>query len=156
MSIYSGIIMTNMFNPREALFCARLNLRRAKHRLQAGSLRYGISALYDSVLFGMIYYALQHKGFSEADLGDAGMLFHSLTGTGIFEDPNAFNRLSLRVERALWQEPNSLDANLILMDVEKMLAKLYILPWKNPDSSGNQKITRTGKDGDAYLQTTEM
>jgi hypothetical protein len=53
-----------------------------------------------------------------------------LAKAGIFDDPCAFNRLSLIVERVLWQESFSFDTNTVLTEVEKMLAKLGVIPFK--------------------------
>ena len=117
---------------REALLCARLNLRGAKRLLQKGSLKHGISALYDSVLFGMHYYVARHEGCQGVDLGDAAGAFHVLTREGIFEDQHAFNRLSLTVERVLWQGYDTFDANAILLEVEEMLARLGVPGLSQP------------------------
>jgi hypothetical protein len=154
MSPYGEIMTTDMFHPRVALICARLNLRRAKRLFQQGSSTSAILALYDAVLFGMHYYIARHEDCVNADLGDAIELFQTLAHAGVFEDQHAFNRLSLMVERALWQGAASFDGNAIVIEVEEMLVKLEILSGKNPDGSENQKITPTWKEGDAYLQTT--
>jgi len=147
----------DVFNPaqgmdaRQALACARLNLRGAKRLLQKGSLKRGISALYDSVLFGMHYYVSRHADCKDVDLGNAAGLFHLLTQEGIFEDQHAFNRLSLSVERALWQGSDYPDANAILLEVEEMLAKLNVLAF--PKSFRNPKSNKllTKKEGGVYL-----
>jgi hypothetical protein len=115
---------------REALVCARLNLRGAKLLLQKGSLRRGVSTLYDSVLFGMYYYVARHEACADVDMGDATGLFHWLTRLGVFEDQHAFNRLSLTIERALWQGVDSFDANAILVEVEAMLTKLGVMTFQ--------------------------
>src|SRR5215216_1692840 len=117
MSDFDVTNPTQLTDAREALLCALLNLRGAKFLLQKGSLRRGVSALYDSVIFGMHYYMARHEGCSNVDLGDATGLFHLLTRVGVFEDQHAFNRLSLTIERALWQGVNSFDANAILVEV---------------------------------------
>ena len=127
MLSYNEIDPTRLTDVRSALLCARMNLHGAKRLLQNGSFRRGISALYDSLLFGMHYYVARHKGCADVDLGDAAGLFHVLTRAGVFEDPLAFNRLSLTVERLLWQGSDAFDANVILLEVEEMLAKLGVL-----------------------------
>jgi hypothetical protein len=111
---------------REALLCARLNLRSAKRLLQKGSVKHGITALYDSVLFGMHYSIACRADFAEVDLGDATGVFHLLAREGVFEDPHAFNRLSLTVERVLWQGSDCMDTTEILMEVEVMLKRLGV------------------------------
>ena len=117
---------------RQALACARLNLRGAKRLLQKGSLKHGISALYDSFLFGMHYYVARHVDCTDVDLANAAGLFHLLAREGIFEDQHAFNRLSLSVERALWQGSDRFDAYAILMEVEEMLTKLGVMALQTP------------------------
>jgi len=116
-----------------ALLCARLNLRGGKRRLQKGLTVAGVVALYDSILFGMRYYIAKHKScalFLEyIDLSDAVSLFHALTRAGVFDDPYAFNRLSLIMERALWQRSLSFDIDAILEEIEKMLTKLGVIPF---------------------------
>src|ERR1051325_4556196 len=86
------------------LRCARLYLRRGKRRLQAGQNSAGLAALYDSVLFGMRYYATKHKDYATItkalNLWDAASLFHALAKVGIFDDRLSFNRFSLLVEQA--------------------------------------------------------
>ena len=116
-----------MTDARSAFVCARLNLRGAKRLLQKGSFTPGISALYDAVLFGMHYYVTRHASCANVDLGDATGLFHLLTRVGVFDDHCAFNRLSLIVERALWQGSASFDANTLLLEVEQMLTKLGVV-----------------------------
>jgi hypothetical protein len=126
MSYYGGIHLTQVTSVREALLCARLNLRGAKRLLQRGTHRRGISALYDSVLFGMHYYVARHEGCADVDLADAAGIFQLLARVGVFEDQHAFNRLSLTVERALWQGSDSFDVNALLLEAEEMLAKLGV------------------------------
>lgn len=124
---------TPITDARMALVCARFNLRGGKRRLQKGLTAAGLVALYDSVLFGMRYYITRHEGcapfLEEIDLWDALDMFEALTRAGIFEDPLTFNRLSLIVERTLWQGSLSLEADAVLNDVEKMLATLGVLPF---------------------------
>jgi len=130
---YDGVLdVTNLTDARTALLCARLHLRDGKRRLEKGSLATGIAVLYDAILFGMRYYIAKHKrcaSFVEnTDLWDAASMFHGLTRAGVFDDPLTFNRFSLIVERALWQESFSFDAKTILVEVEAILAKLGVLP----------------------------
>jgi hypothetical protein len=114
-------------NARQALLCARLNLRGAKYLLKKGSQKRGMAALYDSVLFGMHYYLTRQGDCNDVDLRDSANAFYLLTLEGVFEDPQTFNRLSLTIERALWQGVESSKANLILVEVEKILAKLGVM-----------------------------
>lgn len=123
--------MTNsLSNPRAALICARLNLRSARRLLQQGSSTSAISALYDSVLFGMHYYIARHADCANDNPADAIGLFHTLAHAGVFDDQHAFNRLSLIVERALWQGSAAFDANATLVEVEEMLTKLGVMKSK--------------------------
>jgi hypothetical protein len=128
---------TKIMDARTALLCARLYLRGGKRRLRAGYSKAGIAALYDAVLFGMRYYIARHENCSplveNTDPWDAPGLFHALARAGVFEDPLTLNRFSLMVERALWQESYSIDANSMLAEVEKMLLKLGVIPF--PESS---------------------
>ncbi len=122
-----------IMDARTALICARLYLRGGKRRLRAGYSRAGIAALYDAVLFGMRYYIARHKRceylVENTDPWDAPGLFHALARAGIFEDPLIFNRFSLIVERALWQESFSFDADATLAEVETILKKLGVMPF---------------------------
>ena len=131
---YGENMTTYMFNSRVALNCARLNLRRAKRLFQQDLSTAAILALYDSVLFGMHYYIARHEDCTNADPGDAIELFHTLAHAGVFEDQLAFNRLSLMVERALWQGSTSFDVNAILVEVEAILTKLDVM--KSKERSG--------------------
>lgn len=129
---------------RTALICARLYLRGGKRRLQAGFSAAGIAALYDAVLFGMRYYIATHKRceplVKDTDPWDAAGLFHALARAGIFEDPLTFNRFSLMVERALWQESFSLDVDSTLAEVEKMLLKLGVIPLRGTALRGESRL----------------
>lgn len=127
MSTYGEKMTTSLSNPRVALICARLSLRSAKRLLRQGPSTSAISALYDSVLFGIQYYIARHEDCANADPVDAIELFHSLAHAGVVEDQLAFNRFSLIIERALWQGTASFEANAILVEVEEMLGKLGIL-----------------------------
>jgi hypothetical protein len=95
----------------------------------------GIVALYDALLFGMRYYIARQERceriniVENIDLWDAVAMFHVLSRAGIFDDPHAFDRLSLIVERALWQESFSFDADAACSEVEKMLTKLGVMPF---------------------------
>ena len=115
-----------------ALTLARLHLLSGKHQLQQGCLTAGLTALYDSVVFGMRYYIAKHEccaGFLEGtNLWDVIGLFQVLTRSGVFEDPLMLNRFSLMVERALWQQSLSSDTNAIIAEAEKMLVQLGVMP----------------------------
>ena len=130
---------------RTALLCARLYLRGGKRRLQAGYSKAGLAALYDAVLFGMRYYIAKHKGYKalakSTDPWDAPSLFHALTRAGVFEDPLTLNRFSLLVERALWQDSFSFDANSTLAEVESLLAKLGVIPFGGSGLPGESAST---------------
>jgi hypothetical protein len=143
MPHYGLMDATKMTEVDAALMRARLHLRGGKRRLQKGLSAAGIAALYDSVLFGMRYYIAKHKrcaSFVEnIDLWDAPDLFHALTRAGIFDDPLSFNRFSLNVERALWQESFSGDTNATLAEVEAMLEKLGVMPF-NEDTLLRESI----------------
>jgi len=123
--------VTETTEAKAALICARLNLRNGKRHLQNGLTTAAMTALYDSVLFGMSYYISKHKGCAslveDLDPLDAARVFHILARTGIFEDPLTFNRFSLIVERTLWQLPASSDTDEILAQVESMLTKLGVI-----------------------------
>lgn len=126
MSYQNVIIPAPIKDAREALLCARLNLRGARRLLQQGSFRRGISTLYDSVLFAMMYYVARHESCANVDLTDATSVFQVLTRAGVFEDQQAFHRLSLTVERVLWQRSEIFNADAILIEVEEMLRKLGV------------------------------
>lgn len=123
-----------MINAEAALLCARLYMRDGKRHLQEGSFTAGVAALYDALLFAMHYYIAESAcrgiiNLNSDDLWDHAALYHKLVKAGIFDDPNAFNHLSLIVERALWQRSFSFDANSVLEEVEKMLSKLGVMPF---------------------------
>ncbi len=75
----------------------------------------------------MLYYVTRHEGCAGVDLGDATAVFHLLTRAGVFEDGQAFHRLSLKVERFLWQGPETFEADATLIEVEDMLRKLGVM-----------------------------
>jgi hypothetical protein len=122
-----------IMDARTALLCARLSLRGGRRRLNTGYSRAGIAALYDAVLFGIRYYIARHKSCNplvqNTDPWDASALFHVLAQAGVFEDPLTFNHFSLMIERALWQESFSFDVDTVLVEVEKMLKKLGVMPF---------------------------
>ncbi|MGE5374832.1 MAG: hypothetical protein ACM3XO_07215 [Bacteroidota bacterium] len=136
-------IFVQDMDSREALLCARLNLGGAKRLLQKGSLKPGVTALYDSVLFGMHYSIACRPDFAEVDLADAASVFHRLASEAVFEDPHAFNRLSLAVERVLWQGSDCVDINEIVMEAEVMLKRLGVTTFDGYTRSRQ-------KEGDAY------
>jgi hypothetical protein len=133
MPHYGLVDATKMTEADAALLRSRLHLRGGKRRLQKGLTAAGIVALYDSILFGMRYYIAKHQhcaSFVEnTDLWDAASLFQALVRAGVFDDAINFNRFSLNVERALWQESLSLDADSLLVEVETMLTKLGVMPF---------------------------
>jgi hypothetical protein len=132
MRLYNVMDVTKITEARIALICARLYLRGGKRRMEAGFSAEGVTALYHAVLFGMRYYVAKHKGceswMKNIDPWDAPGLFHALARAGVFEDPLIFNRLSLLVERALWQRSLVSDADSILIEFEKLLSRLGIPP----------------------------
>jgi hypothetical protein len=136
---------SKIMDARTALICARLYLRGGKRRLQAGYSRAGIAALYDAVLFGMRYYIARHKRceslVENTDPWDAPGLFHALARAGIFDDPLTLNRFSLMVERALWQESYSINADSVLAEVEKILLKLGVIPLRGSPLPGESRLT---------------
>ena len=134
-----------IMDARTALICARLYLRGGKRRLRAGYSRAGIAALYDAVLFGMRYYIARHKRCESlaenTDPWDAPGLFHALARSGVFDDPLTLNRFSLMVERALWQESYSIDADSMLAEVETILMKLGVMPFRGSALTSESRIT---------------
>jgi hypothetical protein len=129
-----SIDVTKLINAEAALLCSRLYLRAGKRYLQEGLLSAGIAALYDAILFAMHYYIAEpacrgNINVNSDDVWDHAHLYYKLVKAGIFKDPNAFNHLSLTVERALWQESYSFDTNSVLAEVEKMLSKLGVMPF---------------------------
>jgi hypothetical protein len=135
MPHYGLMDSTQMSEEDAALMRARLHLRGGKRRLQEGLAVAGIVALYDALLFGMRYYIARQKRCEKiymvenADLWDAVAMFHILSRAGIFDDPYAIDRLSLIVERALWQESYSFDAHAARVEIENMLTKLGVMPF---------------------------
>jgi hypothetical protein len=134
-----------IIDTRMALLCARLYLRGGKRRLRAGYSKAGIAALYDAVLFGMRYYIARHKSCTalveNTDPWDAPGLFHALARAGVFDDPLTLNRFNLMVERALWQESYAIDADSMLAEVEKILLKLGVLPFRESSLPSESRLT---------------
>ena len=126
--------LSTLTESRAALICARLHLRNGKRRLQKGFSARAVSALYDAVWFGMVYYVARHQGcvvhMENTELWDAASMFHALSSAGVFEDQHAFNRLSLIVERALWQPSATVDAQAVIVQVEEMLSRLGVTSLK--------------------------
>jgi hypothetical protein len=135
MAYYGLIDTTKMTDARTALLCARLHLRAGKRRLEKGFSAKAIVTLYDAVLFGMRYYIAKHKRCASLvkniQLWDAASLFQVLAREGVFDDIHEFNRFSLLVERALWQESALFDIKSTLAEVEEMLRKLGVLPGES-------------------------
>ena len=134
MQRQDSLDVTNMINAKAALLCARLCLRTGKRYLQEGLFTAAIAALYDAILFAMQYYVAEptshgYANISRDDLWDYAALYHKLAKAGVFDDPNAFNHLSLIVERSLWQGSFSFDANSILREVENLLSQLGVMPF---------------------------
>jgi hypothetical protein len=133
MSDYDSMDISDIADPRITLLCARLQLRSGKRRLQQGYSAAGMAGLYNAVLFGMHHYIARYKDCTSlvetVNLWDAPALFHALARAGVFEDALTFHRLSLVVERSLWQEPFSFDVDSVLAEVETMLSKLGVIPF---------------------------
>lgn len=133
MPHYGLMDSTQMSEANAALMHARLHVRGGKRRLQEGLTAAGVAALYDALLFGMRYYIAKHERCASivetTDLWDAVALFHILAHVGIFDDPFAFDRISLIVERALWQESFSFNAGAVLAETEKILTRLGVMPF---------------------------
>ncbi len=134
MTQQSLMDITKTIKAEAALLCARLYMRDGRRHLQEGSFTAGIAALYDAILFAMHYYITEPAcrgsiNLNSDDLWDHAALYHKLVKAGIFDDPNAFNHLSLIVERVLWQESYSFDTDSVLAEVEKMLSKLGVMPF---------------------------
>ena len=131
MPHYGLMDATKMTQAEAARKRSQLHLRGGKRRLQKGLTAAGIVALYDAVLFGMLYYIARHgrcaSFVEEADLWDAVALYQMLTRVGLFDDPLIINRLSLLVERALWKGSVAFDTDTTLYEVETMLTKLGVI-----------------------------
>lgn len=138
---FSDLIHTSQVSEKdEALKQSRFRLRGGKRCLQRGSTAAGLMALYESLIFGMHYYIARHERctsfLEKTDLWDAVALYHALAGAGVFDDPLMFNRFSLSVERALWQETSFADSEITLTEVENLLTKLGVIPFKEAALNG--------------------
>ena len=142
---YKSTDTAKITDARTALICARLYLRGGKRLLQAGYSKAGLAALYDAVLFGMRYYITRHKRCQSlvetTDPWDATGLFYALARAGVFENPLLFHRFSLIVERTLWQESHFVDAVSMLAEVEKMLVKLGVIPFRDSALPNESQLT---------------
>lgn len=149
MPHYDLMDATQMTEEDAALMRARLHLPGGRRRLSEGLNAAGIAALYDALLFGMRYYIARQERCEKidiaenADLWDAVALFHTLARAGIFDDPYAFNHLSLTVERAVWEESFSFDADSTLAEVEQMLTKLGVMPFNESTLPGESLAPST-------------
>ena len=147
MQHYDLVYTDKMSEAKRALILACLNLRYGKRRLQKGRAVAGLAALYDALLFGMHYFIADAEHGNRTihtnndELWDHAVLYQKLVKAGIFDDPYAFNRLSLIVERALWQGSLSIDADVILKEIETMLAQLGVFDKIPPEFApqANQK-----------------
>jgi hypothetical protein len=147
MPHYGLMDETRMSEEDAALMRARLHLRGGKCRIQEGLSAAGLAALYDALLFGMRYFIAEADRckrkidiMSNDDLWDHAALYYRLAKAGIFDDLSAFNRLSLIVERALWEESFSFDADSTVAEVEKMLTKLGVMPF-NESALPSESLT---------------
>lgn len=99
---------------------------------QANAVR--IAALYDAILLGMREYIARHEQcasfIEDSNPWDPASLYHALVRAGVFHDPQTFNRFSLLVERALWQGSFATDVEPVLAEVEGMLARLEVAPFR--------------------------
>ena len=134
MPHYDLVDATQMTEKDAALMCARLHPRGGKLRLQEGLTAAALAALYDALLFGMHFYIAgsgrcEGINISSNDLWDYPALYYKLAKAGVFDDPYAFNCLSLIVERALWQESFSFDVDSTFIEIERMLTKLGVIPF---------------------------
>lgn len=129
---------------RVALVCARLSLRGGKRRLQKGYSAGAMLALYDAVLFGMHYYLARHERcvsfVKDVESWDVAGLFHALARAGVFDDPLAIHRITLIVERVLWEGSISLDAGAALAEVETLLMKLGVIPVRGSPTPGEARL----------------
>ena len=102
-----------------------------------------IVALYDLLLFRMHDYIAKHEHCAtfvqNTNLWDAAALYGALVRAGVFEDPLTFNRFSLTVERALWQESFPFDTDATLAEVETMLTKLGVTPFTESTLPGDSR-----------------
>ena len=147
MRHYSLMDKDNIGDAGAELIPARLHSRGRKRRVQEGMSVADLAAFYDLVVSGMHDYLAKHETcaslVANTDLWDAVALYQALAGAGVFEDPLAFNRFALLVERALWQESFSFDTDATLAEVETMLTKLGVMPFNESalpvivDSQGN-------------------
>jgi hypothetical protein len=125
----------NMSEEDAALMRARLYLHDGKRLIEEGLSTAAIATLYDALLFAMRYYTTRPQKCKfidltgNQDLWDYAALYHTLTKAGVFEDPYAFNQLSLIVERVLWQKSFSFDAGAVFAEVEGMLTRLGVMPF---------------------------
>jgi hypothetical protein len=148
MSLYYALETTKMSEAKAALMHARRLVRGGKRYLLEGHSAEGIAALYDALLFGMRHFiaeAVRHKRIditNNDDLWDCAALYYKLAQAGIFDDPCAFNRLSLIVERALWQETFSFDAYAVLLEVEQMLTNLGVMHFDEDILPGKSRTVR--------------
>ncbi|MEW6403654.1 MAG: hypothetical protein AB1649_17805 [Chloroflexota bacterium] len=133
---HHGLMDANQMDEEHAaLTRSRLHLEGGRRRLQEGLYAAGVVTLYDALLFGMRYFIARPHGSQSIDLEhnedlwDHAALYHALVKAGIFEDPHAFNHLSLIVEQALWQGTVYFDPHAILADVEEMLTRLGVAPF---------------------------
>ena len=115
------------------LLRARLHIRGGKRRLRQGKGAAGITALYDALIHGLRWYALENrttlKIADETELQDERNIFVRLAQTHVLNNLAEFDALAALVERAIDDPTFQLNAAGELAKVETWLTRLGVMPF---------------------------
>ena len=115
------------------LLRARLHIRGGKRRLQQGKDAAGLAALYDALIHGLRWYALENrttlKIADETELQDERNIFVRLTQTRALSNLAEFDALTALVERAIDDPTVRFDAAGELAKIENWLTRLEVMPF---------------------------
>ena len=115
------------------LLRARLHIRSGKRRLRQGNNAAGLAALYDALIHGLRWYALENrttlKIADEIELQDERNIFARLAQTRGLSNPAEFDALTALVEKAIDDPTMRFDAAGELAKIENWLARLGVIPF---------------------------
>jgi hypothetical protein len=146
-----GLMKADRMSEADAAFIhARVLLPGSIDAGQESTSRAGITTLYEAIFLGMRDYIARHEecaSFVEnADLWDAAVLYQALVRAGVFDDPLRFNRISLMVERAVWQGTLVSEDDSVLREAESMLTRLEVIALERSALPGNSTSARSSSE----------
>ena len=115
------------------LLHARLHIRGGKRRLRQGKGAAGLAALYDALIHGLRWYALENRttlnSADETELQDERNIFVRLAQTRVLSNLAEFDALTALVERAIDDPTFRLNAAGELAKIENWLTRLGVMPF---------------------------